>query len=81
MPRVKIYLEPNETIEEAKELISKAFAESDIHEHIHGDHRPFQDPVLQGIHKELNSEFSTMFNQMFQEIETVVKNPHLTDLL
>lgn len=81
MVQVKILLEDNEELESVTEDIIKALrADNDIHEHIDEERRPFPDPVLQDLHITLNKEFSLMFNQMFDEIETVIANPHLSDI-
>lgn len=80
MAKLKIILEGNESVDEVKELIVKAFSHQDVHEHLNSHHRPFTDPVLRDIHALLNHEFSEMYAQMFNEIETVIKNPQLQDL-
>ena len=80
MVQVKILLEEDEQLEDVRDDIIKALGDSvDIHDHIDNDHRPFQDSVLQDIHETLNKEFSNMFNSMFEEIEVVIANPHLSD--
>lgn len=63
--KVKIFLEGNETREEAKELLFKALSAQEENE-IHND--TFADPVMEAAAIELKAQYSESLRTMINEI-------------
>lgn len=66
MSRVKIFLEPGETVQDAEDSFLKAM---DLHNSgdIHSSHR-FQDPAMIDISEKMENLHSKMYQEMLVEI-------------
>ena len=68
MSKVKIYLDPGESIEQAKENLAKAL---DVGNSI--DHKElYKDPLAKAYLDELNDDVKDLFQKMFAEIGGVL---------
>ena len=65
--KVKIILDKNESLEEAKEEIVKALQVEPKKP------KQFRDPVVESINKELNKHFQEMYNAMIKEVLEIIK--------
>ena len=69
MATVKIYLEPNETEDQAKEQLTKAF-QAQANGDTHND--DFTSPLARQIAATLKAAHVQMLQKMFKEIQAVV---------
>lgn len=68
MPKIKIYLDDGETIEEAKESLEKALkAEENI------DHKP-DDPIMESIYNKLEALHISTMNQILDDIDQILED-------
>ena len=68
MAKVKIILEKDETLEDVKEELVKAFTADQPNP------KQFRDPVLEDVHKKLDDKFANMYTDMFKEILEIMKH-------
>lgn len=66
MAKVKIFLEPNETLQEAEGQLQKAF---DLHNSgdVHASHQ-FQDPAMVSVAQKMEQKHKQIHQEMMQEI-------------
>jgi molybdenum cofactor biosynthesis enzyme MoaA len=68
MPTAKIYLDPGETIEEAKELLAKALSLDNSIDHT----EKYADPLAEAHLTAVNESVKLLYQKMFQEIGEVL---------
>lgn len=68
MPTAKIYLEPGETIEEAKEILSKALSLENSIDHT----EKYADPLAEAHLASVNESVKLLYQKMFQEIGEIL---------
>lgn len=66
MAKIKVYLEKNETPEEADDLLYKA-----LEHHRSGEQHTegFTDPAMQDLAQKLEGKYADLYQQMLREIE------------
>jgi len=68
MPTVKVVLNPDETIEEAKELLAKALSLDNAIDH----KESYADPLAEDSLSELNQTVKEIYEKMFAELGAVL---------
>jgi len=79
MPKVKIILDKDETIEEAQELLFKSLNYSRSGEAHEGDN--FYDAAMADLHNQLTETYENMFsdliNEIIEELESEYKDGNI----